>query len=158
SRLSVANASHHLRLLRDAGLVVGRRDGVFVHYALAGDDVLELWLSMRAVAADRVAEVERAARAYLGGGVGGIGRGGRAGRRRGRATGWWWTPGPPWSSRRATSGAPARSLSTSSSAAWKSCRRTPRSWPTAVGRIACTPTRRCVSSAAPAGGLAASRT
>jgi DNA-binding transcriptional ArsR family regulator len=71
---SVANASHHLRLLRDAGLVVARREGVFVHYALAGDDVLELWLSLRAVAADRLAEVERAARDYLGGDVERIGR------------------------------------------------------------------------------------
>jgi DNA-binding transcriptional ArsR family regulator len=74
SGLSLANASHHLRILRDAGLVAARRDGVFVHYALAGDDVLELWLSLRAVAADRLAEVERAARAYLGGEVEGIAR------------------------------------------------------------------------------------
>jgi rhodanese-related sulfurtransferase len=72
--LSVANTSHHLRLLRDAGLVTSRRDGVFVHYALAGDDVLRLWLALRSVAADRVAEVERAAREYLGGEVEGIGR------------------------------------------------------------------------------------
>jgi DNA-binding transcriptional ArsR family regulator len=75
SGLSVANASHHLRLLRDAGLVSARRDGVFVHYSLAGDDVLRLWLALRAVAADRLAEVERAARDYLGGAVEGIGRG-----------------------------------------------------------------------------------
>jgi DNA-binding transcriptional ArsR family regulator len=74
SGLSLANASQHLRILRDAGLVAARRDGVFVHYALAGDDVLELWLALRAVAADRLAEVERAARAYLGGDVEGIGR------------------------------------------------------------------------------------
>jgi rhodanese-related sulfurtransferase len=75
SGLSVANASHHLRVLRDAGLVSARRDGVFVHYSLAGDDVLRLWLALRAVAADRLAEVERAARDYLGGAVEGIGRG-----------------------------------------------------------------------------------
>ena len=61
-------------ILRDAGLVTARREGVFVHYSLAGDDVLELWLSLRAVAADRLAEVERAARAYLGGEVEAIGR------------------------------------------------------------------------------------
>jgi DNA-binding transcriptional ArsR family regulator len=74
SGLSLANASHHLRVLRDAGLVTARREGVFVHYALAGDDVLGLWLSLRAVAAERLADVERAARAYLGGEVEGIGR------------------------------------------------------------------------------------
>jgi rhodanese-related sulfurtransferase len=74
SGLSLANASQHLRILRDAGLVEATRDGVFVRYALAGDDVLELWLRLRAVAADRLAEVERAARAHLGGEVEGIGR------------------------------------------------------------------------------------
>jgi rhodanese-related sulfurtransferase len=74
SGLSLANASQHLRILRDAGLIVARREGVFVHYALAGDDVLKLWLSLRAVAADRLAEVERAARGYLGGEVEAIGR------------------------------------------------------------------------------------
>ena len=74
SGLSLALASHHLRLLRDAGLVTSRRDGVHVHYALAGDDVLQLWLGMRSVAAGRLAEVERAAREYLGGEVEGIGR------------------------------------------------------------------------------------
>jgi rhodanese-related sulfurtransferase len=74
SGLSLALASHHLRLLRDAGLVASRRDGVHVRYALAGDDVLRLWLSMRSVAAGRLADVERAAREYLGGDVEGIGR------------------------------------------------------------------------------------
>jgi DNA-binding transcriptional ArsR family regulator len=74
SGLSLANASQHLKILRDAGLVIARRDGVFVRYALAGDDVLGLWLALRAVAADRLAEVERAAREYLGGEVEAIGR------------------------------------------------------------------------------------
>jgi rhodanese-related sulfurtransferase len=74
SGLSLALTSHHLRLLRDAGLVTSRREGVHVRYALAGDDVLRLWLSMRSVAAGRLAEVERAAREYLGGDVEGIGR------------------------------------------------------------------------------------
>jgi rhodanese-related sulfurtransferase/DNA-binding MarR family transcriptional regulator len=74
SGLSLANASQHLKILREAGLVVARRDGVFVRYALAGDDVLGLWLSLRAVAADRLAEVERAAQDYLGGEVEAIGR------------------------------------------------------------------------------------
>ena len=74
SGLSLANASQHLKILREAGLVVARREGVFVRYALAGDDVLGLWLALRAVAADRLAEVERAARDYLGGEVEAIGR------------------------------------------------------------------------------------
>jgi DNA-binding transcriptional ArsR family regulator len=74
SGLSVANASRHLQILRRAGLVSSRREGPRVHYRPAGDDVLELWLSLRAVAAARVGEVERAARAYLGDEVEAIGR------------------------------------------------------------------------------------
>ena len=72
--LSVANASRHLQILRRAGLVSTRREGSRVHYRPAGDDVVALWLSLRAVAAARVGEVERAARDYLGDEVEAIGR------------------------------------------------------------------------------------
>jgi DNA-binding transcriptional ArsR family regulator len=72
--LSVANASRHLQILRRAGLVSSRRDGTRVHYRPAGDDVLALWLSLRGVAAERVGDVERAARNYLGEEVEPIGR------------------------------------------------------------------------------------
>lgn len=72
--LSVANASRHLQILRRAGLVATRREGPRVHYRPAGDDVVELWLAFRAVAAGRVGEVERAARDYLGDEVEAIGR------------------------------------------------------------------------------------
>jgi rhodanese-related sulfurtransferase/DNA-binding MarR family transcriptional regulator len=72
--LSVANASRHLQILRRAGLVSTRREGSRVHYRPAGDDVVALWLSLRAVAAGRVGEVERAARDYLGDEVEAVGR------------------------------------------------------------------------------------
>jgi rhodanese-related sulfurtransferase len=72
--LSIANASRHLQILRRAGLVSTRRDGPRVHYRPAGDDVVALWLSLRAVAATRVGEVQRAARDYLGDEVETIGR------------------------------------------------------------------------------------
>src|ERR671922_382377 len=62
---SNANTSQHLQALHAAGMVTRRRDGVRVRYALAGEDVLELWLSLRDVSAARLAEVERAARDYL---------------------------------------------------------------------------------------------
>jgi rhodanese-related sulfurtransferase len=42
------------------------RQGTRVRYALAGDDVLELWLGLQATAATRIAAVERTARDYLG--------------------------------------------------------------------------------------------
>jgi rhodanese-related sulfurtransferase/DNA-binding transcriptional ArsR family regulator len=64
--LSVANTSQHLQVLRRAGLVTSRREGTSVHYRLAGPEVLELWRSLRTLAAARLAEVERLAAAYLG--------------------------------------------------------------------------------------------
>src|SRR5919198_6244964 len=63
---SSANTSQHLQALHAAGLVTRQRDGLRVRYALAGDDVLTLWLSLRAASAARLAEVQRAARDYLG--------------------------------------------------------------------------------------------
>ncbi|MPZ89770.1 MAG: metalloregulator ArsR/SmtB family transcription factor [Nitriliruptorales bacterium] len=63
---SVANTSHHLRVLATAGLVRSRRDGNHVRYRLAGNVVAEFWAALRIVAANQVAEVEWLARAYLG--------------------------------------------------------------------------------------------
>jgi rhodanese-related sulfurtransferase len=66
TELSVANASQHLQLLRQAGLVTTRREGTSVRYRLAAAEVFELWRNLRALAAVRLAEVERLAAAYLG--------------------------------------------------------------------------------------------
>jgi rhodanese-related sulfurtransferase len=63
---SNANTSQHLQALHAAGLVSRERDGLRVRYELAGEDVLALWLSLREVSAARLAEVQRAARDYLG--------------------------------------------------------------------------------------------
>jgi rhodanese-related sulfurtransferase len=63
---SVANTSHHLRALAQAGLVRTRRDGTRIYYALASDRVAELWSALRDVATEHVAGIDRLARAYLG--------------------------------------------------------------------------------------------
>src|SRR5687768_9844033 len=63
---SVANTSHHLRAMAQAGLVATRRDGTRIYYALASDRVAELWSALRDVATDHVAGLERLAGAYLG--------------------------------------------------------------------------------------------
>jgi ArsR family transcriptional regulator len=63
--LSVANASQHLRQLREAGLVTAERDGKFVRYALADDAALELISSVHRVAARRRAEVSRIVSGYF---------------------------------------------------------------------------------------------
>ena len=62
---SVANTSKHLQALRQAGLVAARREGLRVYYAIAGDDVVALVSALRAVAEQRVAEVERLVRQWL---------------------------------------------------------------------------------------------
>lgn len=71
---STANTSQHLQALHAAGVVTREREGTRVRYALAGDDVLRLWLALRDASATRLAEVERAARDYLGEDVEAIGR------------------------------------------------------------------------------------
>jgi DNA-binding transcriptional ArsR family regulator len=55
--LSIANASQHLQHLRRAGLVVTRRDGKFVLYALSDDAVLAATAAIHKVAERNVAEV-----------------------------------------------------------------------------------------------------
>jgi rhodanese-related sulfurtransferase/DNA-binding HxlR family transcriptional regulator len=69
---STANTSQHLQALHAAGLVSRVREGTRVRYSLSGDDVLRLWLALRDVSAVRLAEVERAAREYVGDEVDGI--------------------------------------------------------------------------------------
>jgi rhodanese-related sulfurtransferase/DNA-binding transcriptional ArsR family regulator len=64
--LSVANTSQHLQVLRQAGLVAFRRQGTSIFYRLAAPEVFEFWRTLRTLAANRLAEVERLAAAYLG--------------------------------------------------------------------------------------------
>lgn len=63
---SVANTSHHLRALAQAGLVHTRRDGTRIYYALASERVAELWAALRVVATEHVAGIDRLAADYLG--------------------------------------------------------------------------------------------
>jgi rhodanese-related sulfurtransferase len=71
---STANTSQHLQALHAAGLVTRAREGTNVRYALAGEAALALWLALRDVSVSQLAEVERAARDYLGDEVDAIGR------------------------------------------------------------------------------------
>ncbi len=71
---STANASQHLQALHAAGMVTRTREGTSTRYALAGDEVLALWLALRDASVARLGDVERAARDYLGDEVDAIGR------------------------------------------------------------------------------------
>jgi rhodanese-related sulfurtransferase len=63
---SVANASQHLQALHTAGLVGRERDGNRVRYAISGEPALRVWIALGDASASQLAEVERAARDYLG--------------------------------------------------------------------------------------------
>ncbi|MXM67654.1 metalloregulator ArsR/SmtB family transcription factor [Streptomyces sp. HUCO-GS316] len=64
--LNLTTASAHLQTLRQAGLVATRREGVRIHYRLAGDDVAALYALLRRVAQAHQDAVEPARTAYLG--------------------------------------------------------------------------------------------
>ena len=63
--LSVANTSQHLQQLRQAGLVVSRKEGLKVFYRLSGDDVIGLLDAVRGVAERHLADVDRLINTYL---------------------------------------------------------------------------------------------
>jgi rhodanese-related sulfurtransferase len=63
--VTVANTSQHLQRLRQAGLVVGRKEGQYVFYRLAGDEVVGLLGALGKVGEVHLAEVERIIRLYL---------------------------------------------------------------------------------------------
>lgn len=64
--ISLANASRHLQALRQAALVDSRKDGLFVHYRLAGPEVFDLSNVIRSVAERRLAELERLVNEHFG--------------------------------------------------------------------------------------------
>ena len=65
SGLSVANTSQHLRVLRQAGLVAARKEGLFVYYSVSGGGVIRLLAALQEVAQNNVAEVTRLVSTYL---------------------------------------------------------------------------------------------
>ncbi|MGW7363741.1 ArsR/SmtB family transcription factor [Streptomyces sp. NPDC054841] len=63
--LNLTTASAHLQTLKQAGFVATRREGVRIHYRLAGDDVAQLFAMLRKVAESHQAAVPAARDAYL---------------------------------------------------------------------------------------------
>lgn len=64
--LGLSTTSAHLQALKDAGLVRTRREGTFVHYRLAGDDVAAVLALLRTIATTHLADAQRATADYLG--------------------------------------------------------------------------------------------
>jgi rhodanese-related sulfurtransferase len=65
SGATVANTSQHLQKLRQAGLIVGRKEGLYVYYRLAGDEVVGLLSALAQTGAAYLADVERIVRLYF---------------------------------------------------------------------------------------------
>src|SRR5215211_5104599 len=62
--MSVANASQHLQRLKRAGLVTSERRGTTMRYRIADPAVARLWIELRTVAEQQLAEMHRALGAY----------------------------------------------------------------------------------------------
>jgi rhodanese-related sulfurtransferase len=62
---SVANTSQHLQKLKAAGLILGRKEGQYVFYRLAGDEVVGLLSALGKAGEAYLAEVERTVRLYF---------------------------------------------------------------------------------------------
>jgi rhodanese-related sulfurtransferase len=63
--LTLANASQHLKVLRQARLVEAEKRGVFVAYRLADQAVDDFYRALRGLAEARLAEVQQIARAFV---------------------------------------------------------------------------------------------
>ena len=58
--IDIKLASAHLKALKAARLVQSRRDGKYMVYRLSGDDVANLWVTLRLVAEEHLVELQMA--------------------------------------------------------------------------------------------------
>ena len=65
TEMSVASASQHLQALKAARMVEAHREGLYMHYRLADEDVFRTWQAVRALAESRLSEVDSVVEAYL---------------------------------------------------------------------------------------------
>lgn len=63
--ITVANASQHLKVLRSTRLVATERQGTYVVYRLAGDDVARFFVGLRDLGDARLAEIDELTRDYF---------------------------------------------------------------------------------------------
>ncbi len=65
ANLGIANTSQHLKVLRAARLVEAEKEGLFVTYRLADDEVCRFFRSLRSLAESRLAEIREITRKFL---------------------------------------------------------------------------------------------
>jgi rhodanese-related sulfurtransferase/DNA-binding transcriptional ArsR family regulator len=57
--MSIANTSQHLQVLKAANLVEIRRDGNYIHYKLAHEEIYRSWQTLRELGLKHIAEMEK---------------------------------------------------------------------------------------------------
>lgn len=62
---SMANTSHHLKILREAHLVEGHKQGLYLTCRLADDDVATFWRALRDLGQAHLAEVDLTTRRFV---------------------------------------------------------------------------------------------
>ena len=62
---SAANTSHHLLELRSHGLVSAEKNGLYVTYRIAGDEVLHFYAALRTLAETQLAEIRSITEKFL---------------------------------------------------------------------------------------------
>jgi len=60
SRLTLANVSRHLQVLRSANLLRMRRDGKYIYYRLSDDKTAEFYINFRDFALTRLSDLQKA--------------------------------------------------------------------------------------------------
>jgi rhodanese-related sulfurtransferase/DNA-binding transcriptional ArsR family regulator len=63
--MPIKNTSAHLRVLRQAKLVETRRDGTYMYYRLADDDVFRLLRTLETLGHSRLTDVQQVVQSYL---------------------------------------------------------------------------------------------
>ena len=63
--ISMANASRHLQVLRAARLVTADKQGLYVEYRLADEEVGRFFVGLRQLATSRLAEIDLVTRAFM---------------------------------------------------------------------------------------------
>ena len=66
ANMTFANASRHLQVLRNGGLVASRKEGLYVFYRVADQSVVDGYRQLRILAESRVAEVRQLSEAFFG--------------------------------------------------------------------------------------------
>jgi rhodanese-related sulfurtransferase/DNA-binding transcriptional ArsR family regulator len=63
--MTIANTSRHLQVLKAAGIVRSRKEGVSVIYAIADENVLACWKALQVLAEKRRVEIKEAAKSFF---------------------------------------------------------------------------------------------